>query len=57
MVTVVVGSAVVEASNDVPQVRATAAVPVIETRKVSPSTGVPVSPDVSDVIAAVWAVI
>ena len=49
----VVGRAIVEASNDVPQVIATEVVPVIEIRSVSPSTGVPVRLEVNDVIAAV----
>lgn len=54
--TVVVGRVAVEDSKEVPQVRATAAVPVIEIRRVSPSTGVPVRPEVNDVMAAVWLV-
>ena len=56
VVTVVVGKATVDASKDVPQVNATAPVPVTEMRNVSPSTGVPVRPEVNEVIAAVWAV-
>lgn len=54
--TVVVGKVAVEDSNEVPQVRATAVVPVIEMRRVSPSTGVPVRPEVNDVMAVVWLV-
>ena len=56
VVTVVVGRVAVEDSKEAPQVRATAPVPVIEIRRVSPSTGVPVRPEVNDVMAAVWLV-
>ena len=58
VVTVVVESGVPPlASNEVPNVNATAAVPVTEIRNVSPSTGVPVRLVVKDVIAAVCPVI
>ena len=56
MPTVVVGRVAVDDSNDAPQVNPTAPVPVIEIRKVSPSTAVPVRLEVNDVIAAVWLV-
>ena len=56
MPTVVVGRIAVDDSNLAPQVIATAPVPVIEIRKVSPSTAVPVRPEVNDVMAAVWLV-
>ena len=51
--TVVVGSVTVDDSKEAPHVRAIAVVPVIDTLKVSPSTGVPVRFVVNDVIAAV----
>lgn len=50
---VVVGRATVDASNEVPNVNATAPVPVTEILSVSPSAGVPVKLDVSEVIAVV----
>ena len=57
VVTVVVGSAIVDASNEAPKVSATAAVPVTDILIISPSTGVPVKEEVKDVIAAVCEVI
>ena len=51
--TVVVGRATAPASNEVPNVRPTAPVPVTEIRSLSPSTGVPVRFVVNEVIAAV----
>jgi len=56
VVTVVVGRATVDASNEAPHVIATAAVPVIDTHNFWPFTGVPVRLVVKDVIAAVWPV-
>src|ERR1039457_7138288 len=49
--TVVVGRAIVPASNDAPKVSATAPDPITDMRSVSPSTGVPVRFVVNDVIA------
>lgn len=57
-ITVVVGRAVVEASNEAQKARARAVpLSVILIRKVSPSTGVPVRLVVNEVIACARAVI
>jgi hypothetical protein len=56
VVTVVVGSATAPASNDVPQVIALAAVPVIAIQSFCPSVGVPERLVVNEVIASVCAV-
>ena len=56
VLTVVVGSATVDASKLVPQVIARAAVPVMEISKPCPSVGVPERFDVKLVIASACAV-